>query len=312
MTREVVAIAASDLHMRSSAPISRSEEPDWFAAMDRPFKVLRDECETHDVPLLVAGDLFHVWYSSAELINWAVGALPETVYAIPGQHDMPGHRSDELSRSAYWTLASTERIHHIADYTYVYPSEDLRVFGFGWNSQVVFPNNEIRLPGVLDVAIIHAHVYSGSGHIGVDPSCDITGWNSKLKGYNAAFFGDNHAGFETKVGKCNVMNCGGLLAVNSDERLRRPGYGVLYSDGTIERRFFDVSADVWTLPQDTVETITAGHMSSDLIKSLASLSEKAKNYPDAVRSFLVDNPQPPSVSQLLKDTLDRVGTQRGD
>ena len=109
----VVAIACADIHLQHTAPICRSGEPDWYAAMARPLEELRGLQENYDCPILCAGDVFNHWNNCPpELINWAIKHLPK-MYAIPGQHDLPQHRLDDVRKSAYWTMVEAGVIENL-------------------------------------------------------------------------------------------------------------------------------------------------------------------------------------------------------
>jgi len=74
---KVIAIICSDLHLSLKPPVFRSDEPDWFAAMQRPLDEIRRLQKHYGCDVLCCGDVFNDWNSSAELINWAVERLPK-------------------------------------------------------------------------------------------------------------------------------------------------------------------------------------------------------------------------------------------
>ncbi|GAG04154.1 unnamed protein product, partial [marine sediment metagenome] len=124
---KVLALLCSDLHLSHVPPAARSAESDWYAAMKRPLDEIRELARLHgkadglkQVKILCAGDVFDSsgadrrrWNSPPELINFAIDALPEGMYCIPGQHDLPNHNYGEIKRSAYWTLAKAGKLHNL-------------------------------------------------------------------------------------------------------------------------------------------------------------------------------------------------------
>ena len=104
-TDKIVAIVCADIHLSSKAPVWRSNEPDWFAAMLKPLKQLVQLQAELECPVLIAGDIFDRWNASPELINFAMKYLPIVdTYAIPGQHDLPLHNYEDMEKSAYGVL----------------------------------------------------------------------------------------------------------------------------------------------------------------------------------------------------------------
>jgi len=101
----VIAILCSDIHLCHTPPVARSAEPDWYVAMERQLDELRAVAEQHGAPIVCAGDIFDRWNSPPELINFAIQSSPK-MHSIPGQHDLPHHRYEDMQRSAYWTLVA--------------------------------------------------------------------------------------------------------------------------------------------------------------------------------------------------------------
>jgi len=96
---KVSAVLCSDLHIRADAPLCRTD--DFQAAMFEKLDFIFNLCRQYDVPLLCGGDIGH----RSQWPNWLLErfmALAEGVKIISalGQHDLPGHNLNELSRSA--------------------------------------------------------------------------------------------------------------------------------------------------------------------------------------------------------------------
>src|SRR4051812_16800052 len=79
--RQVRLITCSDLHLREDTPLARKEK-DWYGVMARYLGQLGAVAYKFRSPIVYAGDIFHRWNSSAELINFAITHLPMG-YAIP-------------------------------------------------------------------------------------------------------------------------------------------------------------------------------------------------------------------------------------
>lgn len=291
---EVVAVVCSDMHLSHKAPIARSTEPDWYEAMARTLYQLQDLCEEHDCPLIIAGDIFDKWNSPAELINFAMDMLPNKVYAVPGQHDMPYHNGSELEKSAYTTLVKANKIQDITKYDDGIELDDgFYIHGFGWGADVEpLPRWALDEP---HIAIIHSYIWDNIGHSypGADKSKHIGKWEKKIQGYHSAFFGDNHKGFYYNMVRqeedCHIMNCGTLMRRKVDEINYEPTVGLLYRFGNFTRYKLDCSQDKFIDLEQAMSMVERGVELGDFLGELASLGEGGINFFEAVKQFLNDN-----------------------
>jgi len=95
VSKQVSAILCSDLHLREDTPICRTD--DYKAAQAKKVEWLQHLADTHCCPILCAGDVFDNWNISAEMATWAIENMP-TMYAIPGQHDLPSHNLELIKK----------------------------------------------------------------------------------------------------------------------------------------------------------------------------------------------------------------------
>lgn len=238
--REVDAIVVSDVHLSEDAPTARSAEPDWLAAMLRPINEVKELQEYYKVPVLLAGDLFHKPSPSPRLINWAISNLFEC-YGIPGNHELPEHRYDKLEHSAFWTVCEAGVVHNIRPGNVV----ELGAFGvcgfpFGYSPM---PCTQPVHDFYYWVALSHQFIWKpGHSYPGAASAGQIQRVRKNLRGYAAAFFGDNHSGF-IDTGTPNVMNVGGFMRRRRDERYYRPMVGILHKWGGVTPHFLDCSED---------------------------------------------------------------------
>ncbi len=294
----VVALLCADLHLSHNAPTARSAEPDWYVAQGRVLHELGELQEVHNVPILFAGDLFDSWRSPPELINFALRALP-TMYCIPGQHDLPYHDRGEVVKSAYWTLVLAGKIKNL-DYGLIpkglIPKNKLIVYPFTWGWDVgpweVGPADKGMgggydySEGDLHIAVTHEFCWMpGHTYPGAPPAKELTKLGSKLKGYDVAVFGDNHSHFASRVGDCNVWNCGCLIRRKRDERKYKPTVGLLYSDGHIEPHFLDTSEDEW-LDEELVEVGEDFVEMGDFLSELELLDSASRDFKEAIHRYL--------------------------
>lgn len=213
--------------------------------------------EAKDVPIICAGDVFDRWNSPPELINFAYKHLP-TMYAIPGQHDLPLHRYDDIEKSAYWSLVQMGKIINMRP---LKPKLIGKVMAhpFPWGTEVK-PLTYMR-DKVVHLAVVHAYCWMGPyKHQFAEEQFSVPVWDKRLRGYNAAVFGDNHNGFlrDHRDEDIPILNCGTFMRRRYDERYYQPHVGILYSDGTIARYPLDTDKDL-ILKKDNVKTKEGGN-----------------------------------------------------
>jgi len=249
MMPEKIAILVSDLHLSHNPPIARCGESDWYEAMARPLRELRDLAG--DLPVLHGGDLFDKWKSPPKLINFAMRELPISFWSVMGQHDMPYHNWEERKSSAFWTLVESDRLGLLdgmeKDGGIGWLSTKLAYTGFQWGEELLpLPKNErTELDGVK-VAVAHKYCwYRDSKEESVAVEENHVGLHLKsLFGYDVVLFGDNHKGFLYEQTDVSVFNAGTFMRRRSDEVDCRPMVGILHEDGSVKIHHLDTSKDV--------------------------------------------------------------------
>lgn len=305
--RRPIAVLCADLHLSLTPPPARAGEKNWVEAMARPLGELQEAAEEGGgIPILCAGDVFDRWNAPAELLNIADRIVPAPLYAIPGQHDLPLHNLADIERSAYWTLHIMNRLQHIA-----WRSGDTMKLGNGeadvqfvpWGEEIP-PAPEGRQTHIL---ITHRYVWAeGASYPGADESGHIKPLSKTLKGYAVAVFGDNHKGFtSTTPDGTVVFNCGGMMRRKSDEADYCPGYGLLFSDGTVERRYFDTSKDVFTPVTESSPLLAAGSFDK-FLSSLSELQTAVPDFPTVLRRLSERPTTPDGVRKVIQEVLENA------
>jgi hypothetical protein len=299
----VTAVLVSDLHLSDRAPSFRSVEKDWFACMERQLGELDRLAKSFRAPIVCAGDVFHRWDPTPNLINFALKYLP-SMYAVPGQHDLRNHNYSDIQQTAYWTMVETGRIVNIK------PGLPLAVEGallhaFPWGFDVT-PCTRTRPIGGLHVAVVHKYVWvKGKGHPGAPDDARLRRLAPSLRGYDAAAFGDNHSGFLSSAGACAVLNCGGFMRRDATQAAYKPSCGLLRASGVIARHYFDVSLDR-TLPViDSKKEVEAqAHELRDFLESLRERPDERYDYGQVLRAFCASKRLAPAAAKILLDALE--------
>lgn len=296
----------SDLHFSHAAPLLRQKEPDWYLAMERAWAAVGKADEDYCCPdglneghFVYPGDIFDDGWRPhrcpPELINFARRVLPHG-YAIPGQHDLPHHRLDDIEKSAYYSLNRMSGIYNLK------PGQPERIevdkggrpiwlFGFPWGVEVQHPDlitDKYVDPCFADddfdygkdplkVAVIHAMCWTDdTGYVGAKGYDYIDSWRKRLHGYDVAIFGDNHKGFVDDSKKPFIINNGTFMVRRRGEEEYPPHMGLVYRDGSVKRVPLDTSGDVYDLSvtqkdEATTQTVLS-NVYEKLVKSFEGLS----------------------------------------
>lgn len=308
-------IMTSDWHLSHRPPIARARsDVDWYSVMYEYLKQLRQISTLLGAPIVAAGDIINHWTEPAELINFAIENMP-TVYAVPGQHDLPNHSYQDIHRSPYWTLVAADKIHNL-EYGiphYVNTREHqngMALHGFPWGTE------PLRLKSLfskqttfrqIHVAVAHRYIWQGKHqHEGAQKIYESKSYLPGLDGYIAAAFGDNHKGFLTKVGKCQVMNCGTLIRRSVDEIEYKPQIGLLWNDGKITSLLLDTSNDKFMIGDPEWKAF-GGALSPTETRHLKSFLEAASRLVDtnvswdgAIQDWLKFTSQGDAVKQAIR------------
>lgn len=308
--KRLVAITAADLHLSGKPPLFRSNEEDWLktqrdyllqldnlcciATIKNPLGFFggKDEDDYVDVrvPCLIPGDIFDKWNVSHETVNLALGSLPRKTIGVPGNHDLPNHRLEEMGRSAYGVLVEAGRI------TNLKPNEPLvlegacpiRLHGFPYGVEL----KPLEKPNdfYLEIALVHTYIWNrDTGYPGAPEEQRLSAYKDKFHGYDVVLFGDNHKPLQWNLDRDkpgpSVLNCGGFMVRKSDERNHRPSVGLIYSDGTIARHYLDINQDKYLDAEELVTTLDSIG-GAGFIESLLELGDCALNFGETIKRLL--------------------------
>ena len=291
----------SDMHLRHVAPISRKEKGDlWYQVMFGYIKQLKEIAEMMNNTILFSGDLFHKWNSPAELINFAILELPK-MYAIPGQHDLPYHNDNEITKSAYHSLTLAKTITNLYQPYCFGGSHRWATYPFSWNSEIGCKNSHWANAD-HNVALIHRYIWDSmaNSYVGASQKQNVQSYAKCLEGFDVAFFGDNHKGFSSIIRRSNdikdntqIFNCGGFIRCNSDEKDYTPRVGVLCEHKgklSVVPVYLDCRGDQWE---------------ESIVGALGDLKEKNNFDLEKWINILEDDNDNFDFSSILKEAVKR-------
>ena len=155
------------------------------------------------------------------------------------------------------------------------------------------------------LAVVHSYIHHGKDkYIGAPEESEVQNWKKRLSGYHAAVFGDNHKGFLSKAGDCNILNCGCIFPRKSDEREYRPAVGILYDDGTIRKRRLSTDKDVWLTDVVAGSGETEGMNLSEFLEDLEDLVGDKLDFNEALNRCLDSKEIRTKVRDMLMEAMD--------
>jgi len=302
MNPNPIAIAISDLHLNLLQPACRADK-DWMEVQASYLKQVRDWAE--GLPILCAGDIFDKWNAPPELINFALKHLPDKMYCVPGQHDLPLHRMDLMHRSGYGVLKQVGKIQDLIGPLCTVPAgTELRIYGCGWEEEIEpLHTSSGHKDGAIDIALLHRYVWTkDKSYPGAPASSNVSALNKSLKGYDIAICGDNHMGFLAHAGNCTVLNVGGFIRRKSDEIDYEPAVGIIYSDGTVKRRRLNTSADRF---HETVKDRKEVPFDmKEFLERLEGLGEHGLDFRQAVENHLKSENVPNTTCEIILSAME--------
>lgn len=300
MKPKPIAVLCSDLHLSLQAPACRADK-NWLDV--QAFYLGQLKKVANGLPVLCAGDIFDRWNASPELINFALERLPDNMYCVPGQHDLPNHSMDQIHRSGYGVLINAGKIKQLHPNISPEAWNSMHVYGFGWGQKItpVHKREDWGHKIPVHVAVIHKFIWINeeTKYPGAGEDSQLKSFAKQLKGYDAVVIGDNHKGWvrlpsltkdesfksQSYLPKTDVINCGTFIRRKSDEEDYHPAIGILFDDGTIERRYcLDTSIDKFHANAKVREAIAVNM--AQFINQLENLGEHGLNFEEAVRNHL--------------------------
>lgn len=300
---KVIAIACADLHLSHKPPIWRSTEPDWYEAMKRPLDEISQLQLKYACPILCAGDIFDKWDSPAELINFVIEYLPDRMFSIAGQHDLPNHNLSEINKSAYYTLQQADKI------------SDFRAIGssaFNYGEKLKATKDSIL--DEISVAIAHQYVWSGKNTCYKTASSKERLFNvikksdyikDKAFGYDIIIFGDNHVGFKRYgiSGKTIIINCGSLMRLHKDQIDYKPRVWLIYKNGGVEPYYLDISKDKYLEVENSISSIKSDFTLENFAKELKKLGTSILDFEKTLDAYFLKNKTNPEIQKIIKENM---------
>lgn len=304
--KDVIGIFLSDVHLSHRAPAARENEPDWYECMRRQLKEVRELQKKHECSVIIAGDIFDRPDPPPELINFAIQEMPNC-YAVAGQHDLFYHNMDNIHKTAYWTLVEAMRIVPLGlkmNLGASPPNTRIQLYGFNWNERIA--NRSQRSKLVPRIAVVHKYIWSSkrNSHPHASEEHYVTSFREKLKGYDVAFFGDNHKPFQSNDMGCQIINCGAFMRRKADEQ-DSPRVYLLDKYLNIDTYFLkSCENDIVSIPEHSGESESLSKETKEFLRQITEMKSKDLDFVEATMAILKSKSVNKEVEELVMSCLE--------
>jgi len=224
-------VLCSDFHLRKDTLLCWTgdfQKEQWDSV-----DFVRNLQSKYDCPVIVAGDLFDKWYNSNDFLTTVMQHLPNQLYVIYGQHDLPNHSIDLAYKSSIDTLAEAGKVKILDECHYGQEPNKGSLF---------FPNREPD----RTILIWHKLAYQKP------PYPEATGGNAisilkKYHQFDLIVTGDNHLPFVEEYQGRLLVNPGCLTRQSVTEMNYKPRVYLWYADtNTVEPVYIPIQENVIT------------------------------------------------------------------
>lgn len=318
---EPLIVFVSDMHLSDKKPKCRMDR-NWyitqaiylrrlcgFAQRGRRYKEIGEP-----LPVLCAGDVFHRWSQSSELVNMVMNNLPKKFGAVAGQHDLPYHSMEQIDKSSFWSLVLAGKLTLLSDdpLKFQMQGKGCKVYGYSWGELDRLNENQLPVKGgrVFNVAVVHRYVWTGPKKVGADWMKDEDHADATYAKYRNHFdlmvFGDNHTPFAYHKKDMTIINNGTFMIRNRDEIGCNPRVSILYDDGSVASHL--IKTDDLDEFSDAVESPKGQtQMNFAELERELKTGKTTADFPTLVRRMVQkDSRLPKETKEIITEILEEV------
>ena len=222
------AILSADWHLRVDQPVCRTD--DFPETQFRKVEHIADLGRKYQVPVIVAGDLFHHWKPSPYLLSKTMKYLPDDFRTIYGNHDLPQHSLAEIEKCGIHVLETSGHLELLP--------------GVHWGQQPEGPSLVIKGRKIL---VWHVMTYKTREPW---PGCTAPKGGKLLRQnpeYDLILTGDNHVPFTEEHEGRILVNPGSLARQAADQIDYRPRVYYYYADtNTVKPHYLPIETGAVT------------------------------------------------------------------
>lgn len=279
-------ILGADWHLREDQPVARTDNF-WEAQWDKVDQVAALQ-KKFDCPVYHAGDLFHHWKPSPNLLSETIARLPDNFNTIVGQHDMPQHNMELMFKSGIHTLVKAKAINWLSEGG-----------NFGQD-----PITHTIIKG-KKVAMIHRFVWDGEKIPW--PGCEeLTARQvlAKYPQFDLIVTGDHHKPFIQALKGRLLVNCGQLSRQDAKAADYQPRVWLWYAEtNTVEPYYLEHNLGV--ISRDHLDKIKERDERMEaFITRLSEDWEVGVSFEENLERFLGSNKTKMAVKELIYKAMD--------
>lgn len=212
--KEADLILTSDWHLRETTPVCRIDN--FWETQWQKVEFVGKLATAHGCPVVHAGDLFHHWKPSPNLIRMAIKHLPTQFYTIYGQHDLPQHNWDLREKSGIATLDEARRV-KVLDNCH-------------WGQDPVLEEYPSIAMANRHILVWHKMVWQGKRLWPGQKDPSAVNILRKYPNYDLIVTGDNHIPFVEHYEGRILVNPGSLTRQDADQIDHKPRVYLYYAD----------------------------------------------------------------------------------
>ena len=239
------AILTADIHIREDAPLCRTD--DFWETQIRKILFLKQQQEKYKCPVFIAGDIFDHWKPSPFLLGWVLENLPDSIIAIPGQHDLPQHSIDMINKSGIFVLAAAGKIQVLLEGQSIIINSDTEIYGFPFGSKLDIAEDKRAKHKTHRVAMCHELTWKDKMPY---PGCtnrNASSFLRKMSGFSLVLVGDNHQTFTHEENNRILVSPGSFMRTTAAQIEHRPCIYLWFAkDNKIEPLYLPIEEGVVT------------------------------------------------------------------
>lgn len=224
-------ILTSDWHLREDTPTCWIG--DFWDEQWRSVVFVTGLQKTYGCPVVHAGDLFHTWKPSPNLLTVTMENIPDNFYTVFGQHDLPNHNLELSYKCGVKTLETARKV-KVLD-------------GYHWGQGIYTGASAHPIPPIRNRILVWHHLTYIT-----KPYPEATGGMAegilrKYPQFQLIVTGDNHTSFSVTHEGRLLVNPGNLTRQTADQQDYQPRVALWYAEtNTIQWVNIPVKADVIT------------------------------------------------------------------
>jgi len=242
-------VLTSDWHIRDDTPLCRTD--DYEIAQIKKLSYIDEYMQSIDALMLLhAGDVCDKGrpVNSQMVESLILGYAPTKIYGVPGNHDLPYHKLNNLKKSSLNVLIKAKQFIYLSSETPtpIIQESNCILYGFPYGTEMVhLTEDELKryTDACTCIAITHQLVFEKSIPYGVKKGVLAIDLLKQFSEYKIILTGDNHQSFVVEHEGRYLVNPGSLLRMDADQVDHKPSLYV-WDGETIKREFIPIEEGV--------------------------------------------------------------------